>query len=79
MISDEAARVLSLISAIDLTQVPGRSTCCGGLLWVPARGISKYWICGTCQQACDREPGPGENDQAAAPEQHRPAGTLTVS
>lgn len=40
-----------------LIQVPGRSTCCGGLLWVPRvrSGETQYWICGTCRQACDRE------------------------
>jgi len=38
----------------ELTLVPGQSLCCGGPLWVP-RGVSQYWLCGTCQRPCDRD------------------------
>jgi hypothetical protein len=39
----------------ELVLVPGQSRCCGGPLWVPRRGISQYWLCGTCQRPCDRD------------------------
>lgn len=41
--------------SLELIQVPGASACCGGLLWVAGR-TTRYWICGTCQQPCDRKP-----------------------